>query len=32
MEQAFQIFGALCVLLGFALAQFGIVNSTPGPT
>lgn len=26
MEQAFQIFGALCVLLGFALAQFGVIK------
>lgn len=26
MAQAFQIFGALCVLLGFGLAQFGLVT------
>lgn len=31
MAQAFQIFGALCVLLGFALAQFGLVKQHSWP-
>lgn len=31
MAQAFQIFGALCVLAGFALAQFGLVKQHAWP-